>query len=175
MKRIRIKPKRLDFISIVSNPANDTDCVKLSKAERLTIVEPTLRVMWGVVARPNFDMLRIDEQGNKYNVYFTEEDILEMYNQFTAKTIEFDVEHNNKPIKVDVLESYIVTNDNNMFGVENGSWVMTVRVEDDAMWELAKQGKLNGFSPEVICEQDEHSLNKDSVIINNIIELLNIL
>lgn len=50
--------------------------------------------------------------------------------------------------KVVILESYI-TKQEETYGdeiVKKGSWLMAVRVKDDAMWEEVKKGDLTGFS-----------------------------
>lgn len=52
------------------------------------------------------------------------------------------------PVGVKLVESYIAPQDLEIGGeqVKQGSWVMTIKVEDDEMWAAVKAGEYTGFS-----------------------------
>lgn len=62
----------------------------------------------------------------------------------------FDINHDGQEYEFDVLESYVVDEDDiQKFGVEiqKGAWVMTLQIDDDDVWQKIKSGALSGFSP----------------------------
>lgn len=160
MRKYRIIPKNIKFVSIVSEAANNLECFKLSK-------QKMLQIFYGVVARPNYPMLRKDSKG-PYQVYFEEQDIKYMFDQF-KQINKFDIEHNNKVIPIKILKQFI-TNDSNSerFNTEPGSWVMAVYISDTKLWNQIKDNILNGFSPEVEAEEVIDDLTIEELI--NIIQ-----
>ena len=62
----------------------------------------------------------------------------------------FDINHEGRDYEFDVLESYVVEEDDILkFGVEikKGAWLMTLKIDDDEIWQKIKSGELEGFSP----------------------------
>lgn len=57
-------------------------------------------------------------------------------------------DQHSQPAPAKIVESYIAPADFEMGGqaVKQGSWIMTVKVEDDEMWEAVKSGDYTGFS-----------------------------
>lgn len=158
--KYKIKPQKINFVSLVSKAANDKDCMKLSK------VQP-LQVMYGVVARPNYPMLRRDDNGSEYEVYFDEAGIVDMFNQFKGVN-QFDIEHNGKKVNLKIIKQFITNSENSSkFDTEIGSWVMAVYIPDKSIWNEISNNLINGFSPEVECEIDDD--------LQELCELLNII
>ena len=62
----------------------------------------------------------------------------------------FDVNHVGDEYEFDILESYVVDEDDvQKFGVkiQKGAWVLTLQIDDADIWQLIKSGELSGFSP----------------------------
>lgn len=59
------------------------------------------------------------------------------------------VMHRNLWASLHLVESYIATEDMqiNNKNIKQGSWIISVYVEDDDIWQDIKNGKLTGFSP----------------------------
>jgi hypothetical protein len=57
----------------------------------------------------------------------------------------------------DVIESYIAPADMvlNSQTVIKGTWLMTLQVKNDGLWEMIKQGKVNGISIGAMAEVEE--------------------
>jgi len=106
---------------------------------------------------PNNLIRRVDDKGMEYFVYFSKEtvaDIAEKYfaNNFTNNT---NINHDGATTKENtVLESWIVQDTNhdksNLYGfnVPEGTWMMSMRINNDTTWQKIKEGELTGFSIE---------------------------
>ena len=87
-----------------------------------------------------------------------------MYNKMTDSA---NIEHTNKSAKAFVSESWIVENPENDKSNElgltypQGTWVITMKVQDPELWGQIKQGKYKGFSIE--------GFFTEKLIFNNII------
>jgi hypothetical protein len=64
-----------------------------------------------------------------------------------------NVEHGRKFLNgVSIIESWIVEDEikdkQQVFGMQypKGTWMITMKVEDDSVWQKVKEGKLRGFS-----------------------------
>lgn len=61
----------------------------------------------------------------------------------------FDVNHEGRDYEFPVIESYVIEQDDIMkFGVElkKGAWILTLKIDNDEVWEKVKNGDLEGFS-----------------------------
>ncbi|MBA7521143.1 putative protein YqbD [subsurface metagenome] len=61
----------------------------------------------------------------------------------------FDVNHEGRDYEFPVIDSYVIEQDDIMkFGVElkKGAWIMTLKIDNDEVWEKVKNGELEGFS-----------------------------
>ena len=104
---------------------------------------------------PNKMILRRDEDGNAYYVYFTRKTIAKMAEKFLAnsKHNNTDVEHDgNVKTENTLLESWI-TADMVMdkaatygFAVPPGTWMASYKINNDADWQAIKNGDVKGFS-----------------------------
>lgn len=98
---------------------------------------------------------RNDITGEIYYVYFTEETIKKLQQKFMQEKLldKTNIEHGRKFLNgVDVVESWIVEDPKKdkqqVFGMEYpaGTWMITMKVNDDDVWNKVKEGKLKGFS-----------------------------
>jgi len=61
----------------------------------------------------------------------------------------FDVNHKGRDYEFPVIDSYVVEEDDVLkFGIElkKGAWLMTLRIDDNEIWQKIKSGELEGFS-----------------------------
>ena len=104
---------------------------------------------------PNQLILRKDEQGNPFHVYFSKDTIKKIAKKFFEynKQNNTDVNHDdNITTGNTLLESWIV-DDPNMdksksmgFDVPAGTWFTTYKINDEETWQKIKSGELNGYS-----------------------------
>ena len=114
------------------------------------------RLLLGPAMIPDKMIIRRNEiTGEIYYVYFTAETIKKLQQKFMQEKLldKTNIEHGRKFLNgVDVVESWIVedqTKDKQqVFGMNypKGTWMVSVKVNDDATWGKVKDGKLKGFS-----------------------------
>jgi hypothetical protein len=103
------------------------------------------RLVTGIVLKPE----ERDAQKHIYNEDVVEEtahDFVARYNEET----ELGKEHSKffKGQNLQLVESLIVPDDMEMYGrqLKKGTWIITVKVNDDDLWEEVKSGVVKGFS-----------------------------
>ena len=96
------------------------------------------QIVFGEVYAPGFP----DSQGD----FMTPDEIKKMAYNFMRKglTSNIDTNHSQQPNGSYIAESFIAREDDPVF--IPGSWVIGVKVPDQAVWQMVKSGELNGFS-----------------------------
>jgi len=134
------------------------------KTEELSFLEMSIdeeqRLITGPAAIPNKFIVRAPQVGisnEPYYVFFSEETIKQIANKYMRNkyTDSTNIEHTPVNLKgVYVTESWIISNPksdkSNEFGAEypKGTWMVTMKVENDEVWKNIKKRKLKGFSIE---------------------------
>lgn len=128
---------------------------RFEKEYTFAIEEEDQRIIVSPAMVPNNLIRRIDEKGMEYYVYFSKETIKDISENYFAKnyTNNTDVDHDGNVTKVNtLLESWIV-NDPDLdksklygFNVPEGTWMVSMRVNDDETWKRVKDGTLRGIS-----------------------------
>lgn len=144
-------------ISLVEDPAIESNFVLLSKQQvRMKIVDKKKRIVMGLALIPNKDILRIDNEGNPYNIKFSEDTVKqasqiylrEMRNKNTTFEHEMIVDG------VYLCESWIVDDPQmdktKLYGIDapKGSWAISMKVENDSVLQRIENGEVMGFSIE---------------------------
>lgn len=120
---------------------------KAFAAEHVEIEIPLLksggedRLVYGVVLQPTV----VDSQGD----VAPEEEIEKAAHRFMTDFRQHDVQHSEELADGIVpVESWIAPADMIIGGqpVAKGSWIMTVKVENDDVWGKIKKGEITGFS-----------------------------
>jgi hypothetical protein len=114
------------------------------------------RLVVGPAMIPDKMIIRRNEiTGNIYYVYFTSETIKKLQQKFMMEKLldKTNIEHQRKFLKnVDVVESWIVEDvekdKQQVFGMSypKGTWMISMKVNDDETWSKVKDGQLKGFS-----------------------------
>ena len=147
----------VDAISVVESPAIESNFVALSSEVKLAEVDKEKKILMGAVLIPNKPIYRRGEEGNDdYYIYFSKDTIRKASELFFKKgnQSESTLEHNVKLNGMTIVESWIVEDKDKdksaIYGLDApvGSWVASVKVDNDEVYQLAKQGKVNGFSIE---------------------------
>ena len=110
----------------------------------------------GAAVVPNKFIVRVNEFNQPYYVFFSMETTKLLAQKFMKDNINnsTNIEHTNTGAKAFVSESWIVENpDNdksNALGLmyPEGTWVITMKVQDTQLWKDIKEGKYKGFSVE---------------------------
>ena len=112
-------------------------------------------IITGPAMTPNVMIPRKDEQDNPFHVYFTEETIEKISKKFLAESNHnnTDINHNDEVVTENtLLESWIVE-DPDMdkskamgFEVPKGTWMVSMKINNEDTWKQIKNKELNGFS-----------------------------
>ena len=153
----------MSCISLVEDPAVQRQFLTFSeegtgeKLLKLSKIDEDKHIITGVVAVPDMPILRFNEELGYHYIVF-EKDVLEKMIQRYFKngySNNVNIEHNGPMIKGMILfESYIKDSTRGINPVEfsdltDGSWLVSYKVTDDALWEEIKEGNtLKGFSLE---------------------------
>lgn len=145
-------------ISLVEFPAIEENFVALSqhKVEFKTLDEDK-RIVVGLALVPNKKIYR-RKKDYEYNIVFSDETVRkasELYLK-SLKNNNTTLEHQTLTSGVSVIESWIVEDErmdkSNLYGLNanKGSWVVTMKVDNDNVWDDIKKKKYLGLSIEGI-------------------------
>lgn len=109
--------------------------------------EEEQRLFYAVVIEP---MTEVTPEGDTHGHVMKAEEIEKSAHYFMEMGSTVFQSHKSK-INACVVESYIApvsfTPDGSDTEITKGSWVMTVKVYDDDVWEGIKSGQITAFSP----------------------------
>jgi hypothetical protein len=130
------------------------------------------KMVVGPAMIPDKMIIRRNEiTGEVYYVYFTEQTIKKLQQKFMLEKLldKTNVEHGRKFLNgVSVVESWIVDDPQydkqQVFGMNypKGTWMVSIKIEDDTIWKKVKDGKLNGFSVQGYF-LEKAKFNKDNI------------
>jgi hypothetical protein len=140
------------------------------------------KILIGAAMVPNRMIHRYDELGNLYYVYFSKESIAKMAKKFLKeqRTDDTSIEHNGIKLgkdKVFISESWIsedpIYDKSHKYGfsLPEGTWFVSMKVNDDKVWKLIKSKTLNGFSVEGLFAE-KSVFSKEDKQINQITKIL---
>ena len=146
----------IDAISLVENPAIEEEFVALKKVPLLLKeIDPEKRILMGAALVPDKKILRKDKDG-KYFIYFSKDTVRKASELFLERghQSKATLEHQETISGVTVVESWLVEDKQKDksskygFDVPVGTWMVSMKIHNDEVWEKAKSGELNGFSIE---------------------------
>ena len=156
-------------ISLVETPAIESNFVFFDKEEVMFAkVEDEKRMVMGPVLIPDKKILRVDAQGQPYEVFFTKDTVADLARAYLKNkyTDSATLEHEKDIDGVHLVESWIKTSKSdksNDYGlnVPIGTWMGQFYIENDEIWEeYVKEGKVKGFSIEGLFTHLDRSYEK---------------
>ena len=171
-------------VSVVHSPAIEENFIALSKHEiELKEVDTEKKILMGAALVPNKQILRADKDGNGYYIYFSEDTIKKASELFLMRSNQNNatLEHKEKLNGMSVVESWVIDNpkmDKSKeygFNLPKGTWMISMKVNNEDIWNDVKAGKVKGFSIEgYFADKYEMSQEKNEreEIINQLKELL---
>lgn len=150
-KAYEITDAKISFVSLVDKGANLRSFL-ITKAEngqasfstygRIVIKDAAKHYVTGIVYEPLVE----DAHGN----FMTEEEITKAC-YYYAKARNIDIQHSFEPLPDDaaaVVESWIAKADFEVGeeAVKKGTWLMTVEITDNTIWDAIEKGEITGFS-----------------------------
>lgn len=141
------------------------------------------RLVVGPAMIPDKMIIRRNEiTGEIYYVYFTAETIKKLQQKYMQEKLldKNNIEHGRKFLNgVNVVESWIVEDPEKdkqqVFGMDypKGTWMIMMKVEEDAVWDKVKNGKLNGFSVQGYFLEKAKFNSENTKVLEQIKDILN--
>lgn len=110
----------------------------------------------GAALVPNKQIYRVNKKKEKYYIYFSEQTIRKASELFLMRSNQNNAtyEHKDKLEGLSVVESWIIEDEKQDksrkygFDLPVGTWMISMKVNNDEVWNDVKQGKVKGFSIE---------------------------
>ena len=154
---------KIQFVSLVDAAANKRKFL-MTKAKdgtcsfvnygRILKADAESHYVTGIVYEP----LTEDTDGE----FMTAEEIRKAAYYYVKNFENVDIQHSFEPEKnCAVVESWIAKADFSIGNeqVKEGTWLMTVEVTDDALWEKIAKGEITGFSMGGVCTTNEEEVD----------------
>jgi hypothetical protein len=147
----------IDAISVVDRPAIESDFIALSSQLEVELKEVNIekKILMGAALIPNKKIYR-KENGEEFYVFFSEQTVRKASELFFINNNQSNAtqQHEKDIDGMTVTESWIVEDKEkdksnfHGFDVPVGTWMISMKCNNDAVWEDVKSGKVKGFSIE---------------------------
>jgi hypothetical protein len=147
----------IDAVSLVDAPAIEENFIALNKEYKMDLaeVDADKRILMGAALIPNKQIYRKNGKDEFY-VFFSEATVKQASELFLKNGNQSNatLEHKAKFEGATVVESWIIDNpdmDKSKqygFSLPKGTWMISMKIEDDKVWADVKEGKYKGFSIE---------------------------
>lgn len=159
----------VSFVALVDKPAIEKNFL-MFKDQKLTFaINEEKRIISGPAMIADQLIYRKDENG-EYNVFFSPNTVRDIALKFFKKDYQKNLNLFHDPALslegVTIFESFISDNERGiqpMKGFEdlpNGTWFISAKIENDAVWEKIKSGEVKGFSVEGIFSYMTKNVNR---------------
>ena len=156
----------VNMIALVDYPAIEKDFMRFSKQQAFKVQDEEQRIVSGPAMLADKAIFRMDEEIGEHYVLFTAETIKKIRNKF-AKTQTSDMVnlmHDTAVSGVHIVESFLIderrgiTTPKGFDEMTQGSWFVSMLLENEEVWQQVKDGTFKGFSVEGIFERatEEH-------------------
>jgi hypothetical protein len=145
-------------ISIVTSPAIEENFKAFSKHNTFSLskIDEEKRIITGPAMIANKDLIRYDFFGEPYVEFFSAETIRKISEKFMmeGKLKNVNIEHNFTGNDITIVENWIVENsiqDKSAYlgyNLTPGSLMISMKVNNDSVWNMIKNNYLTGFSIE---------------------------
>ena len=180
----------IDAVSVVHSPAIEENFIALNKHEvELKKVDEEKRILMGAALVPNKQIYRVNEKKEEYYIYFSEQTVRKASELFLMRSNQNNAtyEHKDKLEGLSVVESWIIedekTDKSRLYGFDLpvGTWMISMKVNNDEVWNDVKEGKVRGFSIEgYFADKYEMSLkeietepqSEEEILLNAIREII---
>ena len=175
----------ISAISLVESPAIESNWVALKKEDTAKVEFATInkekRIIMGAVLIPNKPILRLDEQGDPFHIFFAPPTVRlagELYLQRGLQS-SATLEHELSLQGLSLVESWFVEDvkfdKSALYKLDAplDSWVVSMKVMNDEVWtDYVKTGKVKGFSIEGFFTPQEQKEKKKAKLSMKIIKKL---
>ena len=174
----------IEAVSVVESPAIEENFIALKKHElELKEIDKEKRILMGAALVPNKQIYRRNDKNEEYYIYFSEDTVRKASELFLMRSNQNNAtyEHEKKLNGMSVVESWLIEDEKldkskkYGFNLPKGTWMISMKVNNDDVWKDVKDGKVKGFSIEgYFADKYEMSIEQQrkNEIINKLKELL---
>lgn len=166
------KGTELDFqIALVDTPAIESDFMAFKKKHNFKVISEDKRIVSGFAMMAEKPIYRRDDNGKEYYVKFTADSVKNIAEQFFKNNLSNQTnamhQTDNFLEGVYVFESFLIDKDRGINvpkgydDAPEGSWFISMKVENNEVWESVKNGTFKGFSVEGVFDQAEEKYISD--------------
>ena len=149
----------IEAISVVEKPAIEEDFIALKERKEIKLaeVDNEKRILMGAALIPNKKIFRKGEDDKEdYYIYFSEDTVRKASELFLMKGNQNNstFEHSVELEGMSVVESWILEDKEKDksakygFDLPIGTWLVSVKVNNNEVWNKVKEGEVKGFSIE---------------------------
>ena len=171
----------VNYIALVDDPAVQLNWLAFNNQKKFS-ADNDRRLIMGAFMVANMPIYRRDDIRGEYYVVFDKETIYQIVQKFFRNGFfsNFNIMHNeNKRVGgCYIIESFIIDETRGVSapkafdGMSQGSWLGTVKVDNDEVWnDYLKTGELKGFSVEGIFSMED-MVKTDEEILREIIGIV---
>jgi phage head maturation protease len=161
----------INAVSVVESPAIEENFVALNKHEvELKEVDNEKRILMGAALIPNKQIYR-RVKDKEFYIFFSEDTVRKASELFLMRSNQNNatLEHEKKMLEgMSVVESWIIEDEKTdksrlyNFNLPKGTWMISMKVNNDEIWNKVKAGEVKGFSIEgYFIDKYEMSLQVD--------------
>ncbi len=147
----------VDAVSLVREPAIETDWYALNKQKKYALkLNEDKRIVTGPALIPQKQIFRSDRENGDYYIWFSKQTVAKcnelFFKNYNQKNVTFEHEY-----AVDgnfIFESWIKEDNENdksnlyNFDAPVGTWFISMKIENDEVWNAVKDGSVRGYSIE---------------------------
>lgn len=155
--KVNIDDVEMVAISLVDEPAIESDFQYFSKQKQLfSITSEDKRIVFGPVIRVDYPILRLDPNGNPYNLVFSKEVAQKMLSDYLSNghCSDTNLSHTTffpqgiEPLSFFIKDSNLGVAPKGYDDVADGSVFASFHISNDDIWNAVQQGTFRGFSLE---------------------------
>ena len=147
----------IEAISIVDKPAIDENFIALKSEKKIQLaeVDSEKKILMGAALVPDKNIFRQDEEDGYY-IYFSKETVRQASELFLVRGNQnkSTLEHEADLHGLSIVESWIIEDElhdkSRKYGMDLplGTWMISMKVNNDKVWNEVKVGTYKGFSIE---------------------------
>ena len=174
----------VQFVALVDRPAIQKNWNAFKNEQKFQIVSEDKHIISGCAMLADTPIFRSDANFGDYYVAFSKDTIVKIVQKYFKKGYQNNVNLMHDPNQIEtgvtMFESFISDKTRGihpMKGFEDapdGSWFVSMLVENEDVWNQVKQGNVNGFSIEGIFNYSPKE-SQDSIKMQKIYDILDAL
>lgn len=164
----------VNAVSVVESPAIEESFVALNEHKiELKEVDNEKRILMGAALVPNKQIYR-RVKDKEFYIFFSEDTIRKASELFLMRSNQNNatLEHEKKMLEgMSVVESWIIDDEKTdksrlyNFNLPKGTWMISMKVNNDEVWKKVKAGEVKGFSIEgYFIDKYDMSLQENEMI-----------